>query len=88
MREELDKLVAAHGDAFIISEFIDWLGDSGYRICKFQEGIIHSNELGDYTPEGWYPQRKSHEQLLADYFEIDLDKVEKERRELLESLQP
>jgi len=83
---EIDKLIAAHGDAFIIGEFIDWLGESGYRICAFQEFTRHSGELGDCTPAGWYPQRKSYEQLLADYFEIDLKKVEEERREILESI--
>lgn len=84
---ELDKMRAVKDDSAVISGFIDWLEEEGYQICKHQETIFHSQELGDYTPEGWYPQRKTYEQLLADFFEIDLEKIEQERRELLESLQ-
>lgn len=71
---ELDKMSAARVDAAIISEFIDFLEENGYAICEV--------ELHDQ----WWPVRKSYEQLLADYFEIDLKKVEEERRALLEEL--
>jgi hypothetical protein len=37
---------------------------------------------GDY-----YTTHKTPEQLLADFFKIDLDKVENERRALLERVQ-
>jgi hypothetical protein len=35
------------------------------------------------TVEGWVHDGRSPQQLLADYFKIDLDKIEAERRALL-----
>ena len=81
---ELDKMVAAHGDAFVIGEFIDWLAESGYAICTLQK-----TGYGDGSDfyKAWLPKRNSHEEMLADYFEIDLKKIEEERRAILENLQ-
>ena len=39
-----------------------------------------------YTPEGFYPVRQNIESLLAEYFGIDRDKLEAEKREMLSAL--
>lgn len=39
-----------------------------------------------YISEGWRPVHKPIEKLLAEYFGIDLNKVEKEKQELLQSV--
>lgn len=36
--------------------------------------------------EGFIPDRRSVQQLLADYFEVDLDALERERRAVLDQL--
>ena len=83
---ELEKMRAVKDKSLVLSEFIDFLSESGYTICKWQDTIRHSDEFGDYTPEGYYPRRNSNEQLLADFFEIDLDKVEEEKQAILDNL--
>ncbi len=80
---EVEKLVAAQDESRAISSFIDWLEENGYAICTLQKTGFHG---GDFD-EIWMPKRNSHEEMLADYFEIDLNKVEEERRAMLESLQ-
>lgn len=71
---ECDKMLAIHEDSQKIGEFIEWLGEQGMEIC------VDCMD-GEYTP-----LRKTREQLLAEYFDIDLEKVEQERRKILKSL--
>jgi hypothetical protein len=73
---ELDRLAEHHDESMIISNFIDWLIDEdGKEICKF-----HADD------DAYYPIRKNGETLIAKYFDIDMVKVEKERRALLEKI--
>lgn len=68
-----------------IGEFLDWLTGQGLMICAWHE----REAVGDttmYTPSGWYPIREPIEKMLARYFDVDLDAVEKEKRTLLEAL--
>lgn len=39
-----------------------------------------------WRPEGYYPIRKSTEQLLAEFFDIDLHKIEAEKRAMLDTI--
>jgi hypothetical protein len=82
--KEVDKITAAREESRILSSFIDWLGENGYAICTLQKS---GYSKGSDLYEIWRHKRNSHEEMLADYFEIDLDKVEEERGALLESLQ-
>lgn len=72
---ELAKMEDARPSSQVIGEFLDWLSDKGLTICAFhptvRNGIYH-------------PTHKSIEQTLADYFEIDLNKIENERRQILD----
>ena len=71
---ECEKMVAVQERSRELSNFVDWLREKGYEIC-----IENESENRPYDR-----LRKSNEQLFADYFSIDLKKVEEERRALLE----
>ena len=69
---ECEKLSATTSQSEPIGEFLEWLDwERGLTIC----------ELGD---EGYVPSHISINDLLAEYFKIDLNKVEQERQALLE----
>lgn len=46
----------------------------------------HSVANPDWFDEGYYPIHKSINQILADHFDIDLDKIEREKRAMLDEL--
>ena len=58
-----------------IGEFVDWLQtEKKFIICEeYEDGGITTNESAYLNME----------KLLAEFFEINMDKVEKERRALL-----
>lgn len=74
---ELDKQseIIRSGKAPLIQKFIDWLEEQGYTLC---ETALFEN-ADTFTPAYVQP-----EQLMADFFGIDRDKIESERRFLLE----
>lgn len=57
-----------------IGEFLEWLQGEGYQI-------------GEWGDEEMYPVHKSPEQWIADFFGIDLAKVEQECRLILARLE-
>jgi len=67
---ELEKMRGVREESQKIGRFLDWLRGEGLEVCKV----------------GGEPFYLSIEQLLAKYFEIDLEKVEEERRALLDHL--
>lgn len=93
---ELEKMRAARDESYTLSRFIDWLDESGYAICEQRDfedtsltdvlTVVTGVELEPGSTTMWWPIHKSFEQLLADFFDIDLNKLEEERRELLENL--
>lgn len=77
---ELDrqKQVIDSGEAEMVQQFYDWLHEQGIRLCTLQDaGRIEPR----YMLDG-----RSPEQLMADYFGIDLTKIEAERRAILATL--
>ena len=75
---ELDKMLAAKEKSLVVSEFLDWLDVQCYKICCCDDDD-NSNEL--------YYIDETKEQLLANFFGIDLDKCEKEKQQILANLQ-
>ena len=69
---ECDKLLEVHEESRVIGEFLDWANSRGIYLANF------------YEERGLVVDRRSHDQILADYYNIDLDKIEEERRYLLE----
>ncbi len=73
---ELDKIQEYKEVSQELGCFIDWLSsDLSIPLCKWED------ELQDY-----YPVHRSIESLLAQYYDIDLNIVEEERRAILDYL--
>lgn len=71
--EKMEK-IADENNTQSIGLFLDYhLRQHGYTICKFDE-----------REEYFYPASVAPERLIAECFDIDLDKVDDERRALLE----
>lgn len=77
---ELDRQaeIIESGKADLLAEFYDWLIEQGYTLCEPVPNSLH----GYYAPASY----GGPEQLLADFFGIDRDKIEAERRALLDAL--
>lgn len=76
---ELEKIQAVKETSQAIGEFLAWLSGQGIILGRF--------EAVDGLDGEWImPIYRQNNQLLADYFNIDLNKVEKERMALIESL--
>jgi hypothetical protein len=72
---EHDKLAKVTDKSQIIGAFLEWLqGEGDYTICKYYEHDLQ---------EAFLPCRKRIEELLAQYFKIDLNKIEWEKRKML-----
>ena len=72
---ETDKLVAVSKDSQKIGVFLDWLQENEIVLARYCER------------DDLHPLRQTIESLLAEYFEIDLNKVEKEKRAIIKHLQ-
>jgi hypothetical protein len=68
---ELDRQSQAIEDGRRLVEFLDWLSEQGYHLAKYHDGQPYDANPG--------PQK-----LIAGFYGIDLDKIEAERRALLE----
>jgi hypothetical protein len=80
---ELDKMKSVNEKSQAIGEFLDlFLPEKGIRLMRLEQ------PQGDETIEEcrYVPVNQSVEKLLAEYFEIDLNKCEKERRAILEHI--
>jgi hypothetical protein len=77
---EHDKLHKIADKSQVIGEFLDWLPEQGIHLARwvYDEGYDRERLV---TGAG-----KSNTALLAEFFEIDLDKIETEKRALLEHL--
>ena len=74
---EHDKLKLVADKSQAIGEFIEWLAEEGRGIY-----LAVPHPFG----EGLVPANKSITRLLAEFFEIDLDKIETEKRAMLDNL--
>jgi hypothetical protein len=78
---ELDKMLAVKDQSNALGEFLEWMGSKGLWICR------SATKEDDITEGTLLPVYKSTEVMLAEYFGIDLNKAEKEKRAVLEELQ-
>lgn len=76
---ECEKLTSASEESSKIGNFLDWLSENNILLARYEK-------CNDFKDEMLFPVQKSFEQLLSEYFEIDLNKVEQERRALLDWL--
>lgn len=85
---EHDKLAKIQPQSQAIGSFIEWLRSKGVNLMVYHD---HSPACLDedgsracgYGREELEPYRRSIEQMLADYFKIDLAKLEQEKRSML-----
>lgn len=76
-RVEIEKLLTVSDKSQIIGEFLEWLqGERRLVICQSSD---------EYADTFW-PALVTINGLLAEFFEIDMELVEKERREILERI--
>jgi len=88
---ECEKMARARPKSQAIGEFLDWLqNEKGIQFGKTptDEQI---EEVEDTFGESWpdialWPETIRTEEILAEFFDIDLDKVEKEKREMLKKI--
>lgn len=73
---ECEKLAEKAKESAVISNFLEWLEENDISLVRDWEGY---QGVGVTTSE--------YNQLLARYYDIDLNKVEDERRDILASLQ-
>lgn len=69
---EHDKLTAVKDHSQAIGEFLEWMSSDGIIKCRWEE-----------RHEEYFPIFEPIEKLLARYFDIDLDKLEQEKRLML-----
>lgn len=70
---EHDKLRRLSRQTQLIGNFIDWLGDQGLIMCE---------------PQGRHnvPIRKSRDEMIAEFFGVDLARFHAEKDAILESM--
>lgn len=78
--EEVRKHATVHTGTD--SEFIEATGSEPDRGLLSQEENINPN----YTNKGFHPIRESNEDLVYEFFDLDPEEIEEERRELLKHL--
>jgi len=93
---ECEKTRKVQPQSQAIGEFLEWLGEEKkVRLCCMHQHTDACYEESDHkrlwptcgwTEYAYTPIRLSIENLLAEFLEIDLVKVEKERRVMLEKL--
>jgi hypothetical protein len=76
---EHEKLAAVKRESQAIGEFMDWLADDGIVLYKTEPDVY---EPGD----GCYPLQRPIRDLLHEFFNIDANKIEAEKRAMLKLL--
>lgn len=76
-----EKLSSVREESQKIGEFLDWLSEREPRIVLCVSEWHCGRQLNDYYPAGI-----SINKLLMEYFEIDENKLEAERRSILDGL--
>lgn len=71
---QLAQMRAVQAQSQAIGEFIEWLGENGMVICTTEDGLRGGR---------YYPVGTPTEALLARHFGVDLNAVERERRQVL-----
>jgi hypothetical protein len=75
---ECEKLAAIKNESQPIGEFLEWVESKGWFLCEYKSDYYEGN-----MP---LPIKFNTSHLLAEYFNIDLKKVEAEQLALLEEI--
>lgn len=71
----LDKMSAIKAESQAIGEFLEWLTTKGIHLAHNVEGHNYPHYLS-----------RSTEELLAEFFDIDLNQAEAEKRAILDHI--
>jgi len=78
---ECEKMSKVKKQSQLVGEFLDWLvNEREIVLSEYHEGE------GRHDDDVLMPISVRTEELLAEFFEIDLNKVEQERRQMLKEL--
>lgn len=77
---ECDRMLAVRDQSQAIGEFIDWLN------YEHEVFLARYEDLDDYSQPVLMTFHRNMNELLAEFFGIDLAKVEAEKRAILDSL--
>jgi hypothetical protein len=85
---ELNRIIGVSENSQVIGEFLEWMNEKEISLMKSPEEKCRfcddeCVECGSVRMDYLTTKR---EQLLADFFEIDLAKAEKERQALLDAV--
>jgi len=88
---EHEKLTAIKANSQLLGEFLDWLHNSEgvwfFRQVPTSDTVRQSGYGFDGTSvPTWLQDRRTVEELLAAFYEIDLLKLEEEKRVMLEKI--
>lgn len=78
---EHDKLQAVKNQSQLIGEFLEWLNSQGLYLAAWQEIDTIFGKDSELVIS-----YLSINDILARFFEIDLDKLEDEKRQMLDSI--
>lgn len=78
---EHDKMAKIRSEADTIGEFLEWLEGENLAVCGFREEA--ERWVPGWSATGW---RGGIEKLLARYFDIDLAKLDDEKKDMLRRL--
>jgi hypothetical protein len=74
---ECEKLSAVGGDRRTIASFLEWCETKGLELRARSAGVNF---------DGWDPLHKSQDSLILEFLEVDENKLETERRAMLDAI--
>jgi hypothetical protein len=86
---EHTKLQALQGESQKLGDFLTWLREEqGVTLCTLEEGRVLRGALGRDTRDdpSYQPWGKNIEKVLALYFEVDTERLESEKRAMLDEI--
>lgn len=78
---EHKKLMAISDKSQEIGQFLEWMSEEKH----YQFGFLGDRDSGE-NPDRIYPTYLNIQEILAEYFEIDRDAIEREKRAMLEGI--
>lgn len=76
---EHDKLKAIQEESQTIGEFLD---TCGYQLCEYHQGYLEDDD----GASRFMPVRGTVQDILAHYFCIDQNKIDAEKRQMLDEM--
>ncbi|KYK37358.1 MAG: hypothetical protein AYK18_10215 [Theionarchaea archaeon DG-70] len=76
MGEMIDRREETHNERQVILRFLDWLSEEGVHLCE------SASDQDKFIYPRWQPIPLTTDGLLNEYFKINSEQLDKERREL------